>query len=73
MGRVKKGHMQISTSDIHGAGVYEGGDVLVFKKIAILLSGNTFFTDILNETTHNCYDYIQNPIIRSNRNTKSTA
>ena len=53
-------------------GVYEGGGVLVFGKIAILLSGNIFFIDILNETTHNRYDYVQNLIIQiqSNRNTK---
>ena len=53
-------------------GVYEGGGVLVFGKIAILLSGNIFCIDILYEITHNCYDYVGSPIIRirSKRNNK---
>ena len=56
MGGVKNGHIRITTSNIDTAGLCEGGDVLVLE---ILLPGNIFFIDILNETTHNCYDYVR--------------
>ena len=55
---MKKGCIQITNSEIDEAGVHEGDDILVFKQIAILLSGSTFFIDILNEITHNCYGYV---------------
>ena len=72
IGGMNKGHMQIIVSDVDGVGIYKGGDIFILEKIAILLSGNILFTDILNETTHNCYDHVQNPIIQigSNRNIK---
>ena len=59
MGGVKKGHIRITTSNVNGAGIYKGGSVLVFEKIAILLSGNIFFIDILNGTTHTYDDYVR--------------
>ena len=49
VGGVKKGHIRITTSDLMGLVYMNGSDILGLEQIAILLSGNIFFIDILTE------------------------